>query len=116
MSICNQFGFYGIWPWADGRFQKRGELGKGNCLWLEGVGKGEQGNKKAALKESDLTGSKYRCLESRFAVRSDSKRHRSAATSNRAIRIARPKTVRIAVKASPFFTFKIGFKSRNLIR
>ena len=32
-----------------------------------------------------------RCLESRFAVRSDSNRHRFAAISNPTIRIARPK-------------------------
>ena len=47
------------------------------------------------------------CLESRFAVRSDSNRHRFAAISNRAIRIARPKTHRIDVAALLFFTFKI---------
>ena len=40
-----------------------------------------------------------RCLELRFAVRNDSNRHRFAAISNRTIRIARPKPVRVAVKA-----------------
>ena len=40
-----------------------------------------------------------RCLESRFALRSDSKRHRFATISNHTIRIARPKTVRIAVNS-----------------
>ena len=40
-----------------------------------------------------------RCLESRFAVRSASNRHRFAAISNRMIGIARPKTVQIDVKA-----------------
>ena len=37
-----------------------------------------------------------RCIESLSAVRSDSNRHQFAAISNRTIRIARPKTVRIA--------------------
>ena len=45
----------------------------------------------------------FRCLESRVAVRSDSNRHRFAAISNRTIRAARPKTVRIAGKALLFF-------------
>ena len=57
-----------------------------------------------------------RCLESRFAACSDSNRHRFAAISNRMIRIAGPKTFRIAIKVLPFFTFKIGFKSRDSIR
>ena len=40
--------------------------------------------------------------ESWFVVRSNSNRHRCAAVSNRTIRITRPKTVRIAVKALLF--------------
>ena len=39
------------------------------------------------------------CLESQFAVRSDSNRHWFAAISHGTIRIARPKTVRIAGEA-----------------
>ena len=51
-----------------------------------------------ALEES----SDLRCLESRIAVRGDSNRHRFAAISNHTIRIARPKTVQIAVQALLF--------------
>ena len=53
--------------------------------------------------------------QSRFAVRNDSNRHWLAMISNCTIRIVRPKTVRIAVKALRCFTFKIGFKSRDSI-
>ena len=52
-----------------------------------------------------------RCLESPFAVRSDSNRHWRAAIYNRTIRIARPKAIRIAVKALLLLSFTIGFKS-----
>ena len=55
-----------------------------------------------------------RCLESRFAVRSGSNRHRFAAISNRAIPMAMPKAVWIAVKALLFDTFKKGFKPRTI--
>ena len=47
-------------------------------------------------------------MSSQFAIRSDSNRHWFAAISNRTIRIARPETVRIAVKALLIFTFKLG--------
>ena len=43
---------------------------------------------------------------SRFAVHNDSNRHRFAAISNCTIRAARPKTVRLAVKALLFFWFQ----------
>ena len=58
-----------------------------------------------------ISGVSVRCLESQFAVHNDSNRLRCATNSNRTIRIARPKTVRIAVKALPFLHFKKGFKS-----
>ena len=51
-----------------------------------------------------------RCLESRFAVRSGSNRHRFAAISNRTVRTARPKTVRIAVKVLLILYFKDRFQ------
>ena len=56
------------------------------------------------------------CLESQFAVHNESNCHRFAAISNRTIRIARSKTVRIAVKALLHVTFNIGFQSRDSIR
>ena len=46
-----------------------------------------------------------RFFELRFAVRSDSNCHRFAAISNLTIRIARPKTVRTAVKVLLFYPF-----------
>ena len=49
-------------------------------------------------------------------VRNNSNRHWFATISNHTIRIARPKTVKIAVKALQFFMLKIGFKSRDSIR
>ena len=53
-----------------------------------------------------------RCLESRFAVCSDSNRHRFTAISNRTIRIARPQTVRLAYhgKALLFVHFNGRFQ------
>ena len=56
---------------------------------------------------------RFRCLESWFVFRSDSNRHRFAAITDRTIRVARPKTVRIAVKALLLITLKtrLGFKN-----
>ena len=47
-----------------------------------------------------------RCFESRFAVRSDTNRHRFAVISNRKIRIARPETVRIVLRLTTVHTAK----------
>ena len=47
-------------------------------------------------------------LESRFAVRNGSNRHRLVAISNRMTRIARSKTVESLLKLHYFFTFKVG--------
>ena len=59
------------------------------------------------------TCSYLRCLESRFAVRSASNCHRFAAISNRTIRTARPKTIRIAVTALLFSL--LNFQCKNLM-
>ena len=75
------------------------------CIYMNPSGAGDEDQYRTLEGRTSatpdiLTGDlSLRCLESRFAVRSDSHRHRFTAISNRAIRIARPKTVRIAVTA-----------------